>query len=99
MSPFRTRLSGPIPIRFDVVARPVMWVPDGSALGCPECHAPIDLHQPDENQPNNLLGTCLECSRWFLVIEIQEASRRTLIVDLPCADKIREVFAASGSHG
>ena len=90
MSPFRTTLVGPIPLSFDVVARPAVFTPESGAHGCPECQAPIDLHQPEESQPTRLLGTCSECSRWFLLIEMEDSCSRTFLVELPCADKIRE---------
>jgi hypothetical protein len=99
MSPFETKVAGAIPISFDAVARHVVLLPDSGALGCAECHAPIDLHQPDQNQPATLLGTCLECSRWFLVLEMEDACRRTLLVELPSADKIREAVEAFQSRG
>jgi len=98
MSPFKTMLAGPIPLSFDVVARPVVLAPESKTLWCPECQAPIDRHQPDENQPTMLLGTCLQCSKWFLLIEIEDVSRLTLLVELPSADRIRETVEASDSQ-
>jgi len=98
MSPFKTVLAGPIPLSFDVVARPVVLTPDSKTLWCPECQAPIDRHQPDENQPTLLLGTCLLCSKWFLLIEIEDMCGRTLLVELPSADRIREIVEASDSR-
>jgi hypothetical protein len=91
MSPFRTMLAGPIPLSFDVVALRVLVAPESTTLWCPECQAPLDRHQPDENQPDQLLGTCLLCSKWFLLIEIEDECRFTLVVELPTADRIREV--------
>jgi len=98
MSPFKTMVAGPIALSFDVVARPVMFMPERKPLWCPECQVPIDLHQPDENQPSLLLGTCLLCSKWFLLIEIEEMCGRTLLVELPTADRIREIVEACDSQ-
>lgn len=99
MSPFGTGLAGPIPLNFDVVARSVVLSLESGALNCPECEAPIDLHQPDENQPATLLGTCFECSRWYLVIEVDDAYGRTVLVELPGAERIREIVEGAASNG
>jgi hypothetical protein len=98
MSPFRTMLAARIPLSFDVVARPVLLSLESEALECPDCQAPIDLHQPDESQPTVLLGTCLMCSKWFILIEIDDASRIHLMVELPTAECIREILEASLSE-
>ncbi len=34
---------------------------------CARCQAPLVRHQPDENEPNRLLGTCDDCGSWFLL--------------------------------
>ncbi len=34
---------------------------------CASCHGFLVLHQPDEDLPHRLLGTCRECRTWFLV--------------------------------
>ncbi len=98
MPPFKTMLAGPIPLSFDVVARPVVLTPGSKTLWCPECQALIDRHQPDENQPELLLGTCLLCSRWFLLIEIEDVCGLTLVLELPSAERIREIVEVSDSQ-
>ena len=95
MSPFMSMLAEPIPLSFDVVARPVVLMPRNITLWCPGCGAPIDRHQPNEDDPTQLLGTCSHCSRWFLLIEIEDVNSLTLVVDLPSADKILETVKAS----
>jgi len=91
MSPLKTVLTGPIPLSFDVVARRVALVPGSKTIACPECQEPLDRHQPDENQPTLLLGICLVCSKWFLLIEIEGMCGLSLQVELPAADRIREI--------
>ena len=34
---------------------------------CARCQEVLDRHQPDEEQPDRLLGTCPHCSSWFLI--------------------------------
>jgi hypothetical protein len=98
MSPFETMFAGPIPLTFEVVVHPVLTAPDYETLWCPECMAPIDRHQPDENQPTQLLGSCSLCSKWFLLIELEGLRTLTLQVELPSADRIRELVEAFESN-
>jgi hypothetical protein len=35
-------------------------------LYCLNCEAPLDLHIPDPQDPDCVLGTCEECGAWFL---------------------------------
>jgi hypothetical protein len=98
MASIQIRLAGSIPMSFDVVAHPVVLVSASTALVCPECLSPLVLHQPDEDQPDKLLGTCFVCFRWFLLIEIEDTCSRTLLVELPCADRIRSMVELSESQ-
>ena len=34
---------------------------------CENCGCELQLHQPDPDLPERLLGTCQECKSWFLV--------------------------------
>lgn len=34
---------------------------------CARCHRVLERHQPDEEQPDRLLGTCAGCGAWFLL--------------------------------
>jgi hypothetical protein len=36
---------------------------------CVHCHSPLDRHQPVDESPERLLGTCCECGAWFLIDE------------------------------
>ena len=39
---------------------------DQVATCCPNCEAPLTLHQPDLELPDRLLATCDECKSWYL---------------------------------
>jgi hypothetical protein len=95
MSPFRTTLAGPVPIRFDAVARPFVLSDEWGEAGCPVCGSPIELHQPDPDQPERLLGRCVECSRWFLVMQSEETCACTWLVELPATEKLRALIEES----
>ncbi len=34
---------------------------------CRECGSDLDLHQPDTDLPERLLGTCGACKAWYLI--------------------------------
>jgi hypothetical protein len=34
---------------------------------CPNCQAPLEVHQPDVEHPERLLGTCKVCKAWCLI--------------------------------
>ena len=36
-------------------------------FACPNCAEGLTLHQPDEELPDRLLGTCDGCKTWVLV--------------------------------
>jgi hypothetical protein len=38
-----------------------------SEVLCSRCHSVLDRHQPDETQPDRLLGTCDGCGAWYLL--------------------------------
>lgn len=52
-------------------------------VSCGCCSEPLELHQPDVDRPDRLLGTCPECGAWFLI----DPETQTLIAlpDLPAA--------------
>jgi hypothetical protein len=44
-------------------------LPDHAGSACPVCEGVLAIHQPDEQSPERLLGTCMECRSWFLIDE------------------------------
>jgi hypothetical protein len=95
MSSFKTAPKGPITLTFELLARPASLNGPVAGPDCPECSAPLDLHQPDENRPSHLLGTCGACSRWFFIVEIDPDWSDAVLFELPSADAIREMVEAS----
>jgi uncharacterized protein YbaR (Trm112 family) len=62
---------------------------DHSEVACPGCHDQLVVHQPDEQAPGRLLGTCPSCSAWYLIDAVA-----ALMVRLPDEGTIRDVGAA-----
>jgi hypothetical protein len=49
---------------------------------CRSCESKLAIHQPDENAPEHLLGTCVDCGAWYL-IEIVLDGTEAFLLDLP----------------
>jgi hypothetical protein len=52
---------------------------------CASCHDSLVIHQPDEDLPYRLLGTCPECRTWFLIDGAME-----VMVKLPDENTLRD---------
>jgi hypothetical protein len=59
---------------------------------CPHCRHSLNLHQPDENAPALLLGTCDNCSQWYFIVASDDIDAAVIIVELPSEASVREVF-------
>jgi hypothetical protein len=57
---------------------------DHTRVQCPACRDHLFLHQPDEERPDRLLGTCDECRAWFLI----DAAEKVM-VRLPDEEELR----------
>ena len=44
-----------------------LFEPTDEFVECPTCRTPLELHQPDIEQPDRLLGICRNCHGWALV--------------------------------
>jgi hypothetical protein len=49
------------------------------ALNCRGCRSPLDIHQPNPNQPDHFLATCADCGCWYRVGSMSEDGRITLL--------------------
>jgi hypothetical protein len=94
MKPAQMVLSKSSALTFRMVARSVPSILETSCLCCPGCHIPLDLHQPDEELPSQLLGICEWCAKWFFLVEIDADWKESLLFELPGADDIRSLMAA-----
>jgi hypothetical protein len=61
---------------------------------CQKCRTPLDVHQPDENDPRRLLGICGACHTWHF-IEVAPDDSRALLFNMPCVEFIRAKSALS----
>jgi hypothetical protein len=53
------------------VAMPVTGVlpcpEDSTWVCCLGCGAPLELYQPETDEPQRFIGTCNQCGRWYLL--------------------------------
>lgn len=61
---------------------------DHSEVPCPGCHDVLEIHQPDQRQPERLLATCPSCSGWYFI----DASA-SIMVRLSDVDALRDACA------
>ena len=95
----RSKFSGPIPISFDLMTHAVSMSRDGNSLFCPECEVLLDLHQPDHNEPTQLLGVCASCNKWYFLVEIEFDWNGALLFELPSAGAIRAMLGTTANCG
>jgi hypothetical protein len=72
-----------------LVVRTIVAGRGSRTLCCPDCRAPLNLIQPDENEPTRLLGTCDTCEKWAFLVELEPEWRKVLLVELPDGESIR----------
>jgi hypothetical protein len=85
-------VSQSIPLNFELVARALNAGTWTNSLCCTTCRVPLNLHQPDEETPSQLLGTCDCCSRWFFLVESELDWEGMMLFELPTAETIRSML-------
>jgi hypothetical protein len=81
----------PLSITWDVTAFEVSSDGFVSAL-CQKCQTKLEIHQPRENDPNELLGTCGQCGCWHL-IQVSPDGVGALLFNIPGVEFVRETLA------
>jgi hypothetical protein len=90
VEPARSRHPGPMKTMLELTARMIDLAADDTVPRCPHCEQLLNLHQPDESLPNQLLATCDSCLRWYSLFGIGENSNQFLMLDLPDKSMIEE---------
>jgi hypothetical protein len=63
---------------------------------CRNCRTPLNVHQPDEDRPEHLLGTCPHCGAWYL-IELGKEKTEAFMFDLPNVTLVHALKASEPS--
>lgn len=64
---------GGIAMKMPTLAAERVRIGDAAELPCAGCGGELEIHQPDVDRPDQLLGTCPECGTWFLVDGVTRA--------------------------
>jgi len=99
VEPAHLRLPGPMKATIELTARVIDLEAEDTAPCCPLCEQLLNLHQPDENLPDQLLATCDSCPRWYSLFGIEENPSRFLMLDLPDKSMIDEARFTNGLDG
>jgi hypothetical protein len=91
VEPLQPRFLGRMRTVFELNAQLIDFGPSGVVPCCPSCEQELSLHQPDENVPSQLLGTCDYCSAWYSLIELNDDGSEVFMVELPGRSIAEEV--------
>src|SRR4051812_90584 len=91
----RLRFPGAGRVAVDLSVRVIDPDEGGLTPGCPHCESGLNLHQPDECAPDQLLATCDSCFRWYCLVELGDRETRVLMVELPSKSVIEKAFGES----
>jgi hypothetical protein len=83
----------------ELTARTTDLEAEDAALSCPHCEQVLNLHQPDESMPNQLLATCDSCQRWYMLFSTGEDSSQFLMLDLPDKPALEQAELMDGLEG
>lgn len=68
---------------------------EGAEINCPSCAGPLNMHQPDENLPEQLLAICESCSHWYHLVESTD-SMEMLMIEIPAQALVHQLDAERG---
>ena len=97
MGPARSRF--PITTKVNVELETCVAGMEGVQTGpsCPRCSEPLNLHQPDENSPGQLLATCDQCLGWYSLYELEDGGSEFLMLELPTKQMVKDTFLGNGT--
>ena len=98
MEPFRSRFPSPMKVVLELNARVIDSLAIESAPCCSSCNRKMNLHQPDENLPSQLLATCGFCGTWYSLIELKNDPVEVLMIELPRRPVLEELVGKSRAN-
>ncbi len=99
MSPFRVKASHSPTVLVEMSAHRVVLDSESPLPSCPTCDELLDLHQPDESRPAQLLAICLSCSKWYLWLDEPIDGHGIALVELPSHETLRERMPVEAGLG
>lgn len=87
--------------RFLAVTLPVAAVlpcpEDATWVCCLNCSAPLELYQPEAEEPRRFVGTCDQCGRWYL-LDWDPLLAEGHMVMLPTREELLVAAKPEGGH-
>jgi hypothetical protein len=65
---------------------------------CPHCNQSLNLHQPDESSPGQLLATCDQCFGWYSLFELKEGANEFVMIELPTKLMVEGMVSGNGDE-
>jgi hypothetical protein len=96
VEPAQSRHRSPMKATLELTAWMIDLEAEDTETSCPLCDQVLNLHQPDENMPTQLLATCDCCLRWYALFAISEDSNQFLMLDLPDKSVIDKAHFRNG---
>jgi hypothetical protein len=76
---------------------PVLPCPeDATWVCCLNCGAPLELHQPEAEEPRRFVGTCDQCGRWYL-LDWDPLSAEGHMLLLPTHEELQIAITSQGT--
>ena len=97
VEPARSRFPIPTKVKVELVTRLVEMEVVQTGPKCPRCNEPLNLHQPDEGSPGQLLATCDHCLGWYSLHELRDGASEFLMIELPTKQMVEEIFLGNGA--
>ncbi len=96
MEPLPSGFPSPVKVTVELSVTVIDLRTMESEPGCPHCDQSLNLHQPDESLPTQLLATCDSCFRWFSLYELAEARAEFVMIELPAKSQLEDLHAREG---
>ena len=98
MGPARSRFPIPTKVMVKLVTCVVEMQVVQTGPCCPHCEEPLNLHQPDESSPGQLLATCDQCLGWYSLFELEDGQSEFLMLELPTKRMVEETLSGNGAE-
>ncbi len=96
MAPTRLRFLSPTKLELATCVIEMEGVQTGPS--CLHCNELLNLHQPDESSPGQLLATCDQCLGWYSLFELKDGASEFVMLELPTKIMVEEMTLDNGAE-
>jgi hypothetical protein len=98
VGPAQSRFPIPTKVQVELVTHVIEMEVVQAGPCCPHCKEPLNLHQPDESSPGQLLATCEHCLGWYSLYELKDSASEFLMLELPTKLMVEGMFSGNGAE-